>query len=85
MTKQPPAGWRLEGKALVREFEFKDFLAALDFVNAVGTQAEAIQHHPDILLHNYRKVKITTSTHDVGGLTENDFELAERINKLGIN
>ena len=82
MTKEIPNGWHIEENSLVREFEFKDFLAALDFVNAVGTRAEAVQHHPDILLHSYRKVKITTTTHDTGRLTEKDVELAERINRL---
>ncbi|MBP9771592.1 MAG: 4a-hydroxytetrahydrobiopterin dehydratase [Candidatus Pacebacteria bacterium] len=74
-------GWILEGKSLVRAFEFKDFAEALVFVNKVGTEAEKVEHHPDITIA-YNKVTLTLSTHSEGGLTEKDFDLAKAINRI---
>lgn len=68
--------------AILRKFVFKNFKEVLDFVNKVGRLAEAEDHHPDILIHNYKKVDITLSTHSIGGLSENDFILAAKINQL---
>ena len=68
-------GWTLEGKSLNSTFEFADFVTALQFVNLVGTAAEAINHHPDID-SRYNKVKLHLTTHDSGGVTKNDIELA---------
>jgi len=68
-------GWTLEGKTIVSKYEFKDFVTALQFVNLVGTSAEAINHHPDIDIR-YNKVKLLLTTHDSGGITKNDIELA---------
>jgi 4a-hydroxytetrahydrobiopterin dehydratase len=65
-----------------REFTASNFAAALGFVNAVGVCAEVADHHPDILLHGWNKVRITLSTHDQGGLTELDFVLAKKIDEL---
>ncbi len=62
-----------------REFVFRDFIDALDFVNRVGDLAELEGHHPDILLHSWNKVLITLYTHSIGGLSENDFILASKI------
>lgn len=74
--------WRIvEQKKLEREFKFKDFKQALEFTNQVGQIAEEQNHHPDIYL-TWGKVKISISTHSVGGLTENDFILAAKIDKL---
>lgn len=68
-------GWRREGKTIVREFGFKDFLGAIDFVNQIAEAAEAAWHHPDIDVR-WNKVRLSLSTHDQGGLTTKDFDLA---------
>ena len=65
-----------------REFEFKDFVEALEFVNRVGDLAEMEGHHPDILIHSWNKVLITLYTHSIGGLSENDYILAAKINQI---
>ena len=80
-VKSIPA-WNLSGKSIEREFKLADFAAALAFVNKVGAAAEAADHHPDILIHDWNKVKITLSTHSAGGLTANDFKLAREIDRL---
>ncbi|HYK37664.1 4a-hydroxytetrahydrobiopterin dehydratase [Alloacidobacterium sp.] len=78
--KQLP-GWTLEGKEIVREFSFGDFVQALRFVNAVGEKAEAAGHHPDIDIR-YNKVKLALTSHDSGGLTDRDFHMAEAVNAI---
>ncbi len=65
-----------------REFVFKDFVEALEFVNRVGDLAEMEGHHPDILIHSWNKVLITLYTHSVKGLSENDYILAAKINEI---
>jgi 4a-hydroxytetrahydrobiopterin dehydratase len=71
-------GWSREGETIVREFEFPDFVTALGFITRVGVLAERANHHPEI--HNvYNRVHITLSTHDVGGITEQDVSLAKEI------
>ena len=67
--------WQIESGELTRTFAFKDFVAALAFVNRVGEAAEAAGHHPDIDIR-YNKVRLKLVTHDAGGLTANDFDLA---------
>ncbi len=74
--------WRREDRSIVREWKLADFAQALAFVNRVGEAAEAANHHPDILLHAWNKVRLELSTHSEGGLTEADFELAARIDRL---
>jgi len=74
-------GWQIESGELVRTFQFKDFRAALGFVNKVGEAAEAAGHHPDIDIR-YNKVRLSLVTHDAGGLTEKDFLLAAEATKL---
>ncbi len=74
--------WSQNGNALEREFKAANFASALGFVSAVGVLAETADHHPDILLHGWNKVKITLSTHDQGGLTELDFALAAKIDQI---
>jgi 4a-hydroxytetrahydrobiopterin dehydratase len=74
--------WRLEGDMLVRDFRFEDFKGALGFVNRVADEAEALDHHPDILIHGWNNVRLSVTTHSEGGLTEKDFKLAERIDRL---
>jgi 4a-hydroxytetrahydrobiopterin dehydratase len=76
------AGWNQDGEELVKEFECKDFAAALAFVNGVGALAEEANHHPDILIHGWNKVRLTLSTHSEGKVTEKDHQLAERIDAL---
>jgi 4a-hydroxytetrahydrobiopterin dehydratase len=71
-----PAGWRLDDDALVRDLELADFAAAMAYVNRVAEVAEARNHHPDILVHGWNKVRLTLSTHSAGGLTDADFALA---------
>ena len=67
----------------MRDFEFDDFAAAMAFVNAWRERAEAANHHPDILVHGWNKVRLTLSTHhSEGGLTEADFGLADAIDAL---
>lgn len=76
--------WTLTDNGIEKEFVFKDFKGALEFINKVGEIAEDEGHHPDIYLHSYRKVKITLSTHAIKGLSENDFILASKIDKIFI-
>jgi 4a-hydroxytetrahydrobiopterin dehydratase len=74
--------WQHNGTTVERTFTAANFASALGFINAVGICAEAADHHPDILLHGWNKVRITLSTHDQGGLTELDFALAQKIDSL---
>jgi 4a-hydroxytetrahydrobiopterin dehydratase len=75
--------WRKgEDSSIVRELEFADFTAAIAFINRVAEIAEAANHHPDILLHGWNKVRLTLSTHSQGGLTDADFQLAARVDQL---
>jgi 4a-hydroxytetrahydrobiopterin dehydratase len=78
--KELPA-WRIESGELVRTFQFKDFLASLAFVNQVAGLAEQAGHHPDIDIR-YNKVRLGLVTHDAGGLTAKDFDLAGSTDKL---
>jgi len=76
-------GWRRDGvEAIVVERTFGDFAGALAYVNRVGELAEQANHHPDILLHGWNKVRLTLSTHSEGGLTAADFDLAQRVEQL---
>jgi 4a-hydroxytetrahydrobiopterin dehydratase len=74
--------WRREEESIVREWVLKDFAAALAFVDRVGEAAERANHHPDILLHGWNKVRLTLFTHSEGGLTQADFDLAASIDGL---
>jgi len=67
--------WTEVGGEIQRTFEFADFKASMRFVNDVAEEAERVQHHPDILIR-YSKVTLTVSTHDAGGITLKDFDLA---------
>ena len=75
--------WRLEenGSRLRRRFEFRDFVGAMKFVNRVAELAEEQGHHPDIAIH-WNKVDLVLWTHKIGGLHENDFILAAKIDRL---
>ena len=74
--------WTEENGLLTREFEFGDFISALHFVNEVGSLAEEAKHHPDVLLHQYRKVKIMLKSHDADAITDRDHRLARAIDAL---
>lgn len=75
-------GWSLVDNSIQKEFTLKDFVDALGFLIKVGFLAEKLDHHPDLFLHSWNKVKIIISTHSEGGLTEKDFNLAEQIEKI---
>jgi 4a-hydroxytetrahydrobiopterin dehydratase len=70
-------GWKVESGELTRTFQFKDFRAAMAFVNKLADAAEAAGHHPDIDIR-YNKVRLALVTHDAGGITAKDFDLAAR-------
>ena len=72
--------WTLHATSIERTFRFVDFRAAIAFVNHVAELAEAEGHHPDINI-DYNKVKLQLSTHKIGGLSENDFILAAKIDQ----
>ncbi len=74
--------WSPNGKAIVRELVLSNFAAAVGAINAIAVLAEKMDHHPDILLYSWNKLKITLTTHDSGGLTKNDFQLARQIDDL---
>lgn len=74
--------WHHSENSLVKEFSRKNFIEALTFLNKIGEKAEELDHHPDVYLHSYNKMKIILSTHSAGGVTENDFKLASVIEKL---
>jgi len=72
------AGWQLADNAIRKQFKFNDFMSAVAFVNRVANAAEAADHHPDIVI-NYTRVTMSLSTHSAGGITEKDFDLAQKI------
>lgn len=73
--------WDIEGTNIIKEFEFRDFKSALEFVNKIAEIAERHNHHPTILF-DYRLVRITLTTHSEKGLTEKDFEFAKEVDKI---
>ncbi len=75
-------GVALEPMKIQKKFSFKNFREALDFANKVGRLAESEDHHPDIFIHNYKKLDVTLYTHAIGGLSVNDFIMAAKINQL---
>jgi 4a-hydroxytetrahydrobiopterin dehydratase len=74
-------GWERDGEAIHRQFELGDFKGSVDFVNRLTPRAEEMNHHPDPEI-SWDKVTVTLSTHSEGGLTENDFELARKIDEV---
>jgi 4a-hydroxytetrahydrobiopterin dehydratase len=73
--------WKQKGDAITRTYQFKDFPGAIKFVNALAGIAEKANHHPDIDIR-WNKVTLVLSTHDSGGLTEKDFNLAKQFDRL---
>lgn len=76
------ANWARNGNIIEREFKFPDFASAVGMINAIAIVAEKSDHHPDILLFGWNNLKIMISTHDKGGITQLDFDLAKKIDKL---
>jgi 4a-hydroxytetrahydrobiopterin dehydratase len=74
-------GWERSGEAIVKQFDNGDFKGSVDFVNRLTPQAEEMNHHPDLEI-SWNTVTVTITAHSQGGLTENDFELAGRIDAL---
>lgn len=74
--------WFVSDKSITKEFVLKDFSSAVAFLNHIAIESEKIDHHPDLLLHSWNKLKVTLSTHSAGGLTRKDFELAKLIEKI---
>jgi 4a-hydroxytetrahydrobiopterin dehydratase len=74
-------GWNLVGEEIQSVRKFQDFVEAIDFINKLVQPAEAAGHHPDLAI-SWNKVTITLSTHDAGGLTQKDFNLAQIINQI---
>ena len=79
--------WKVsaDGKSISREFVFTDFVGGVVFITDVAHIAEEEGHHPDLNLHDYKKVTVTLSTHAIKGLSENDFILATKIDQLGLD
>jgi 4a-hydroxytetrahydrobiopterin dehydratase len=75
------SGWTLMGDEIQKQYTFKDFPAAIAFVNRLAPEAEAADHHPDILI-SYKRVTLTYSTHSDGGLTDKDFAGATIADRL---
>jgi 4a-hydroxytetrahydrobiopterin dehydratase len=74
-------GWTLQGDEIVKQYTFKDFPEAIAFVDRLAPEAQAADHHPDILI-NYKRVTLTYSTHSEGGLTDKDFAGAAAADRL---
>lgn len=79
LAKRPD--WSEVGGQIQRTFQFPDFLSAMRFVHKIAEYAERVQHHPEMLIR-YDKVTLTVSTHDAGGVTQKDFDLAEESDRI---
>jgi len=79
LKKRPE--WEIEGKTITRTIEFEEFSEGIDFVNDLAEIAEEAQHHPDIDIR-FTRITVTLTTHDIGGVTELDLQLAQRIDNL---
>lgn len=79
-------GWSLsdDHNSISKKWTVKNFSAAMDFLNAIGQVAEEEGHHPDLHLTGYRNVRVEIMTHAIGGLSENDFILAAKIDRLPV-
>jgi 4a-hydroxytetrahydrobiopterin dehydratase len=78
---QTLSGWTTDGKAISRTFKFANFIEAVSFIDKLVAPAESAGHHPDIFI-SYNKVTISLTTHDAGGITQKDFDLAREISEL---
>lgn len=75
------SGWTMDGEQIYKEYQFKNFVETVAFVNKVAVLSEREGHHPDLALHDYKFLRITLTTHAAHGLTENDFILAAKIDE----
>jgi 4a-hydroxytetrahydrobiopterin dehydratase len=75
-------GWGCEGDAITKEFVLTGFTEATQFIAKLAPPANAMDHHPDVQLYKYKRVKIILTTHSKGGITQNDFDLAGKIDAL---
>ena len=84
LSAQLPIGWNYDQqkKEISKEFDRGNFSGAVGFINTIASHAEAQDHHPDILLHGYSKVRVTLATHSAGGVTEYDLKLAKTIDSI---
>jgi 4a-hydroxytetrahydrobiopterin dehydratase len=78
-----PLAWEREGDEIVREWRLDNFAEAIAFVNRVADVAEDANHHPDIFVHGWNKVRLALTNHAAGGLTDADFVVAARFDELG--
>jgi 4a-hydroxytetrahydrobiopterin dehydratase len=76
------SAWKREGEQIVRDWQLEDFKHAIAFVNRVADVAEEANHHPDIIVHGWNKVRLSLTNHSAGGLTEADFDVAGKIDDL---
>jgi len=76
------SGWKRDHTALTKEFTLSSFTGAARFIAKIAPIANRMDHHPDLQLHRYKRVKILLTTHDAGGITQKDFDLAAKIDKL---
>ncbi len=76
------SGWKHERDALTKEFTLSSFTGAARFIAKIAPIANRMDHHPDLQLYRYKRVKIMLTTHDAGGITQKDFDLAAKIEKL---
>ena len=74
-------GWEREGETIAKTYELADFVGSVEFIKRVVVPAEDMNHHPDLSV-SWNQVRVSITTHAAGGLTENDFELAKRIDAL---
>lgn len=74
--------WHKTGNKIEKEFTFENFVKAVEFVNRIVPIAEEADHHPDILIHSYKKVKISLTTHEEGKVTQKDWDLAKKIDQI---
>jgi len=77
------ADWREDGDALTQDLEFANFAEAMAFVNRVAEVAERENHHPDIAIHSWNRVRLSLSTHSEGRITDADRAMAAKIDELG--
>ena len=75
-------GWQREGEAITKEFVRSGFTDATQFIAKLAPIADAMDHHPDVQLYRYKRVKILLTTHSAGGITQNDFDLAAKIDAV---
>lgn len=79
---EPETGWRRDGNAITKTFTFKGFKGAMAFANRVAEAANAANHHPDIHVEGYKHVRIVLTTHQTGGISDADVDLAKRIDAV---